>query len=86
MQTFVTQKNEDVQESRGAEEWARRHAARMLESWERWFTPFGIASDYVETVARDLGTFYKDPLKRAFIEATYWAGQAREKALERGRP
>jgi hypothetical protein len=54
------------------ERWLQKYASRILMVWSRWQTPLGVACAYTYKIKMDLGRFYDDPLKRMFIEATYY--------------
>jgi hypothetical protein len=54
------------------ERWLQKYAYRILMVWSHWQTPLGVAGVYMHKIKRDLGRFYDDPLKRMFIEATYF--------------
>ena len=54
------------------EKWLQKYAYRILTVWSYWQTPLGVAGVYVNKIKMDLGRFYDDPLKRMFIEATYY--------------
>ena len=49
----------------------RLDAGRILKHFTRWQTPLGVAPAYIGRLREDLTSFYDDPLKRMFIEATY---------------
>jgi len=55
------------------EKWLQTYASRILMAWSHWPMPLGVASGYTHKIKMDLGRFYDDPLKRMFIEATYYA-------------
>ena len=55
------------------ERWLQKYASRILMVWSHWQTPLGVACIYTNKIKMDLGRFYDDPLKRMFIEATYYA-------------
>jgi len=54
------------------EKWLQKYAYRILMVWSHWQTPLGVAGAYMNKIKMDLGRFYDDPLKRMFIEATYY--------------
>ena len=54
------------------EKWLQKYASRILMVWSHWQTPLGVAYTYTHKIKMDLGRFYDDPLKRMFIEATYY--------------
>jgi len=54
------------------ERWLQKYASRILMVWSHWQTPLGVAYVYTQKIKMDLGRFYDDPLKRMFIEATYY--------------
>ena len=54
------------------ERWLQKYASRILMVWSHWQTPLGVAYTYTHKIKMDLGRFYDDPLKRMFIEATYY--------------
>jgi hypothetical protein len=54
------------------ERWLQKYASRILTVWSHWQTPLGVACTYTYKIKIDLGRFYDDPLKRMFIEATYY--------------
>jgi hypothetical protein len=51
--------------------WLEKYSRRLLGQWLRWQTPLGVAPAYAEQIREDIADCYEDPLKRAFIEATY---------------
>ena len=53
------------------EEWVRYYSQRILGTWTCRATPLTVAKDYADHIAGELVLLYNDPLKRAFIEATY---------------
>jgi hypothetical protein len=53
------------------DEWIRHYAGKVLHLWHQWQTPLGVGRDYVEHISQELSSLYEEPLKRAFIEATY---------------
>jgi hypothetical protein len=54
------------------ERWLQKYASRILMVWSHWQTPLGVACAHTHKIKMDLGRFYDDPLKRMFIEATYY--------------
>ena len=54
------------------ERWLQKYTSRILMAWSHWQTPLGMACTYTHKIKMDLGRFYDDPLKRMFIEATYY--------------
>jgi hypothetical protein len=52
-------------------DWIRRYSQRILRVWAERATSLGVARDYVDHIASELALLYDDPLKRAFVEATY---------------
>jgi hypothetical protein len=54
------------------ERWLQKYASRILMVWSHWQTPLGVTCGYTHKIKMDLGRFYDDPLKRMFIEATYY--------------
>lgn len=52
-------------------DWIRRYSQRILRMWAEHATSLGVARDYVNHIAGELASLYDDPLKRAFVEATY---------------
>ena len=55
------------------ERWLQKYASRILMVWSHWQTPLGDAPAYTDRIKKDLARFYDDPLKRLFIEATYYS-------------
>ena len=55
------------------ERWLHKYATRILMVWSRRQTVLGVANAYTQKIKMDLERFYDDPLKRMFIEATYYA-------------
>jgi len=53
------------------EGWTREYAKRILKHFMKWETSLGVAPAYINKIQKDLTSFYDDPLKRLFIEATY---------------
>jgi hypothetical protein len=54
------------------ERWLQKYASRILMVWSHWQPSLGAAYTYTHKIKMDLGRFYDDPLKRMFIEATYY--------------
>ena len=54
------------------DKWLQKYSHQLLRFWLRRQTPFGVACDYKAQIEADLTEFYKDPLKRRFIETTYY--------------
>ena len=54
------------------EKWLQKYACRILMVWSDWQIPLDAAGAYMNKIKMDLGRFYDDPLKRMFIEATYY--------------
>ena len=54
------------------EKWLQKYASRILMVWSHWQTPLGVACAYTHKIKMDLERFYDDPLKRMFLEATYY--------------
>ncbi|MHC4537739.1 MAG: hypothetical protein ACYS6K_27730 [Planctomycetota bacterium] len=54
------------------DKWIQKYSQRLLRFWLQRQTPFGVACDYTEHIKEDLDEFYEDPLKRKFIETTYY--------------
>lgn len=52
-------------------EWIINYSNQIFSLWLGWQTPLGISRQYLERVKQELSEYYKDPLKRKFIEATY---------------
>lgn len=53
------------------EKWLQKYASRILMIWSQWQSPLGVTRNYTNKIKTDLVSFYDDPLKRMFIEATY---------------
>ena len=58
-------------ETETEEEWLEHHSNNIFSLWQRWQTPLGISHLYIERVIQELSEYYKEPLKRKFVEATY---------------
>lgn len=56
--------------------WIGKYSDRLLGQWLRWQTPLGVTHAYAARIKEDLVEFYEDPLKRMFIEATYYSHQS----------
>jgi hypothetical protein len=52
--------------------WIQKYSRRLLRLWLGWPSPLGVASTYAEHIKKDLAEFYEDPLKKKFIETTYY--------------
>jgi hypothetical protein len=52
-------------------EWLEHHSNQVFSLWLGWRTPLGISRQYLKRVRQELSEYYKEPLKRKFIEATY---------------
>ena len=53
------------------ERWLQKYASRILMVWSQWQSPLGVTRNYTNKIKLDLVSFYDDPLKKMFIEATY---------------
>ena len=58
---------------RKKQKWLQIYSHRLFSQWFQWQTPLGITYSYAEQIREDLAKFYEDPLKRMFIEATYYS-------------
>jgi hypothetical protein len=56
----------------GRRKWLQKYSRRLLRLWRQRQTPLGIAPVYIGQIEKDLARFYDDPLKRMFIETTYY--------------
>ena len=54
------------------DKWIHIYSNRLLRHWLQQQTTFDVAFTYTTQIKEDLADFYKDPLKRKFIEATYY--------------
>ena len=54
------------------DKWLQKYSHQLLRLWLQRQTPFGVACTYTAQIKEDLGDFYEDPLKRTFIETTYY--------------
>jgi hypothetical protein len=54
------------------DKWLQKYSQRLLRLWLQRQTPFGVACAYTEHIKEDLAEFYEDPLKKKFIETTYY--------------
>jgi len=52
--------------------WIQKYSRRLLRLWLGRQTPLGVAATYAEHIKKDLAEFYEDPLKKKFIETTYY--------------
>ena len=52
--------------------WIQKYSRRLLKLWLGRQTPFGVAGTYAEHIKEDLAEFYENPLKKKFIETTYY--------------
>jgi len=52
--------------------WIQKYSRRLLRLWLCRQTPLGVAGTYAEHIKKDLAEFYEDPLKKKFIETTYY--------------
>ena len=72
-----TENNSPVTEARNKitqtkEEWIKYYSNQIFGLWVKWTTPLGISHQYLKQVKQELSEYYKEPLKRKFIEATYY--------------
>lgn len=61
----------EQRKSETKEEWLKHYSDQIFSLWLRWQTPLGISRLYIERVMQELSEYYKEPLKRKFIETTY---------------
>ena len=54
------------------DKWLQKYSHRILRLWLQRQATFGITSTYATQIEADLAEFYEDPLKRKFIETTYY--------------
>jgi hypothetical protein len=54
------------------DKWLQKYSHQVLRLWLQRQTPFGVACTYTAQIKEDLTEFYEDPLKRKFIETTYY--------------
>ena len=54
------------------DKWLQKYSQRLLRIWLRRQTPLGVACTYTAHIKEDLAEFYEDPLKKKFIETTYY--------------
>jgi len=54
------------------DKWVQKYSHQLLRLWLQRQTPFGVACTYTTHIKQDLAEFYEDPLKRKFIETTYY--------------
>jgi hypothetical protein len=54
------------------DKWLQKYSHQILRLWLQRQTPFGITSTYTAQIEEDLAEFYEEPLKRKFIETTYY--------------
>ena len=71
-----TENNSPVTEARNRifqtkDEWIKYYSNCIFKLWLGWLTPLGISNQYLKQVKQELSEYYKEPLKRKFIEATY---------------
>jgi len=52
--------------------WIQKYSRRLLRLWLGGPSPLGVAGTYAEHIKKDLAEFYEDPLKKKFIETTYY--------------
>jgi hypothetical protein len=67
-QPMATSEENDITRDK----WIRMYAGRLLRHWLQQQTTFDIACAYTAQIEEDLADFYEDPLKRMFIESTYY--------------
>ena len=75
-QKVKTENNPFLKEARNTipqtkEDWIKYYSNQIFGLWLGWRTPLGISRKYLKQVKQELSEFYKEPLKREFIEATY---------------
>ena len=51
--------------------WIDIYADRMLHTFDKWQSPFGIDPTYIEVLKDQLQAYYDDPLKRSLIETSF---------------
>ena len=56
----------------GKRKWLRKYSRRLLRIWLQRQTPLGVTPVYIGQIEKDLARFYDDPLKRRFVETTYY--------------
>jgi hypothetical protein len=56
----------------GKRKWLEKYSRRLLRLWRQRQTPLGVTPVYIGQIEKDLARFYDDPLKRRFIETTYY--------------
>jgi len=54
------------------DKWLQKYSRRILRLWLQRQAHFGITCTYTTQIEEDLAGFYEDPLKRKFIETTYY--------------
>ena len=54
------------------DKWVQKYSQRLLRFWLQRQSPCGVACTYTAHLKKDLAEFYEDPLKRKFIEKTYY--------------
>jgi hypothetical protein len=54
------------------DKWLQKYSHQLLRLWLQRQTPFGVAGNYTAQIEEDLAEFYENPLKRKFIETTYY--------------
>jgi hypothetical protein len=54
------------------DKWLQKYSHQILRLWLQRQTPFAITCTYTAQIEEDLVEFYEDPLKRRFIETTYY--------------
>jgi len=54
------------------DKWLQKYSCKVLSLWLQQPAPFGVTFTYTTQIKEDLTEFYEDPLKRKFIESTYY--------------
>ncbi len=54
------------------DKWLQKYSHQILRLWLQRQTPFAITCTYTAQIEEDLDEFYEEPLKRKFIETTYY--------------
>jgi methionyl-tRNA synthetase len=54
------------------DKWLQKYSHQILRLWLQRQMPFGITCNYTAQIEEDLAEFYEDPLKRKFIDTTYY--------------
>ena len=53
------------------EDWIKKHAQRVLESWRTHIFMFEISGEYKRQIELEMAAHYDNPLEKQFVETTW---------------